>query len=218
MNNAWSNIKSNDYDAHMSHPNVGQTQMLNRITKEQFELISQQKYPAPNVAILGITNGNGLEHVVACGIAKVIGIDINKTFLDECKERYGDLKSKLNLFQIDLMSETAKAVEIISESDLIIANLIIKHIHLDNFMKIISALPKHNQIISCVIQVNPDGTTLSKSGFEDVFKVIAEEREEENEDLIISEMKNSKFTLTNRYVHDLPNGKQFVRLDFIAYD
>jgi hypothetical protein len=38
-NNAWHNIKPEDYDAHMLHPNVAQTQILNKIIKEQFELI-----------------------------------------------------------------------------------------------------------------------------------------------------------------------------------
>ena len=65
-----------------------------------------------------------------------------------------------------------------------------------------------------MIQINPDGVALSKSGFEHVFEVIANQREEENEDLIIPLMNENGFTLTDRVVYDLPNGKQFIRLDF----
>jgi len=215
-NNAWHSIKPNDYDAHMSHPNVAQTQMLNRIIKEQFELLPQEQRSASCVAILGITNGNGLEHVIPCGIAKVIGIDINKSFLDECRARHNDIKSRLNLVQLDLMEDTTKSVEILSECDLIIANLLIRHIHLENFIRIIAGLPKKNQIISCVIQVDPDGIAVSKSGFEHVFEVIANQRGEEKEDLIVPLMNENGFAITNRAVYDLPNGKQFVRLDFTA--
>jgi len=215
-NNAWCHIKSADYDAHMSHPHVAQTQMLNRITKEQFELIPQELRLSSCAAILGITTGNGLEHMISCGIAQVIGIDINKDFLDECQARFANIESRFDLFQLNLMTDTIQAIDILSNCDLIIANLLIKHIHLENFVKIMVGLPKHNQIVSCVIQIDPDGTAVSKSGFEHVFDDISKQREEENEDLIVSSMEESGFLFTNRVVYDLPNGKQFVRLDFNA--
>ena len=216
INNAWNFIKPDDYDAHMSHPNVAQTQMLNRIIKEQFDLLPQERRSVSCVAILGITNGNGLEHVIPCEISKVIGIDINKNFLDECRVRYDYIGSRLNLFRLDLTTDTDETVEAISECDLIIANLLIKHIHLDNFIRIIAGLPGKNQIISCVIQINPDGVAVSKSGFEHVFEIIANQREEEKEDIIVPLMKKNGFAITNRVIYDLPNGKQFIRLDFYA--
>jgi len=141
-NNAWNLIKPDDYDAHMAHPNVAQIQMLNGIVKEQFDLLAKKPLSNSCVAILGITNGNGLEHVVPCGIKNVIGIDINKDFLDECRLRYSDIKSRLNLVQLDLMTDVMKSVEILSGCDLIIANLLIKHIKLNNFIRIIKELPK----------------------------------------------------------------------------
>ena len=216
QNNAWHHIKPSDYEAHMSHPNVAQTQMLSKIMKEQFQLLSPKQRSNSCVAILGITNGNGLEHVVPCGLIQVIGIDINKAFLDECRIRFAEIEKRLNLYQIDLMIDTSMSVEILSKCDLIIANLLIKHIHLDNFSKIIAGLPKRNQIISCVIQVNPDGVAVSESGFEHVFNAIANQREEENEDMIIASMLQNGFILSNRVAYDLPNAKQFVRLDFVV--
>jgi len=215
-NNPWQDITPGDYDAHMSHPNVAQTQMLSRITKEQFGLLPQAQIPNAYVAILGITNGNGLEHIVSLGIKKVIGIDINEAFLNECRTRFSQIESRLDLFQLDLTTDTAKSIEILSNCDLIIANLLIKHIRLENFMKIIAGLPKRSQIVSCVIQINPDGEALSKSGFEYVFDGVSKQRESENESLIISSMAENGFNITNRIVYDLPNGKQFIRLDFVA--
>ncbi len=216
MSNAWHDIKPNDYDAHMAHPNVAQIQMLNKIVKEQFELLSQEQRLHSCVAILGITNGNGLEHIIPCGIAKVIGIDINEAFLKECKARFADIKSRVNLYQLDLMVDTTKSIEILSQCDLIIANLLIKHIHLNNFIKIIDGLSKRRRIVSCVIQVNPDGVAVSRSGFEHVFDEIARLREEENEELVTQSMIEKGFTLTNRKIYTLPNGKLFIRLDYLA--
>ena len=212
--NAWHFIKPNDYDAHMSHPNVAQTQMLNKIIKEQFELLPKKQRSNSCVAILGITNGNGLEHVIPCEMAKVIGIDINKSFLDECRVRYKNIEKRLYLLQLDLTENISKSVGILSECNLIIANLLIKHIHLDNFIRIVAGLPKKSQIISCVIQINPDGMAVSKSGFEHIFEIITNQREDEKEDLIIPMMIESGFVVINRVVYNLPNKKQFIRLDF----
>ena len=214
MENPWHNIKTNDYDAHMSHPNVRQTQLLSRIFNEQFELIPANIRPAARVGILGITNGNGLEHVISCNIGHVVGIDINQDFLDECAKRFPNLKERLTLCRIDLMTEITDAVKVLSECDLIIANLLIKHIHLNNFMRIINRLPKHGQIISCVIQVNPDGLILSASGAEHVFTSVSEHEEVENETSIDAAMKESGYSLFNRKVYDLPNGKLFIRMDY----
>ena len=213
-NNAWHFIKPNDYDAHMSHPNVAQTQMLNKIIREQFELLPKKQRPNSCAAILGITSGNGLEHVIPCGIAKVIGIDINKSFLDECRVRYKNIETRLNLLQLDLTEDISKSVGILSECNFIIANLLIKHIHLDNFIRIVARLPRKSQIISCVIQINPDGIAVSKSGFEHIFEIIANQRGEEKEDLIVSMMLESGYVVINRAVYNLPNEKQFIRLDF----
>jgi len=213
--NAWQDITPYDYDTHMSHPNVAQTQMLNRIIKEQAALV-QERYAAARVAVLGVTNGNGLEHMDVSGIAEVIGVDINEAFLRECQARYAHMQAKVKLVRMDLMKETERAIEVLSGCDLLIADLLIKHIHLDNFMRIMAGLPKHNQIVSCVIQVNPDGVAVSHSGCERVFDGVSVQREEENEDTIVSSMHENGFGLVNRVVYTLPNGKLFVRMDFIA--
>lgn len=214
-NNAWHHIKPSDYDAHMSHPNVAQAQMLSKIMKEQFELISAERRSSSCAAILGIANGNGLEHAALSGLAKIIGIDINKAFLDECKLRFAEIESRLSLHQIDLMTETSKAIKALLDCDLIIANLLIKHIHLDNFAKIVAGMPKRDRIISCVIQVNLDGAAVSKSSFEHFFEAIADQRWEEDEGMIIEALSQNGYAASSRIVYDLPNGKQFVRLDFM---
>jgi len=214
--NIWHDITPHDYDAHMSHPSVGQTQMLNKIIKEQFELIPVGKRPEACVAILGITNGNGLEHVHSCGIGHVLGIDIHPLFLEECKNRYADLSEKLSLFQLDLVADMPEAIDVLSPCDLIIANLLIEHIHLDNFTKLVGGLPRHGQIVSCVIQVNPNGVIRSESGMEHIFDTVVTQVEEENENNIQSAMELCGYLFKNKTPYDLPNGKQFVRLDFIA--
>ena len=216
QDNAWCKITPEQYDAHMSHLAVAQTQALNRITREQLELLPVERRPGSTAAILGITNGNGLEHVLPLDIGAVIGIDINEPFLDECRARYPEVRQRLRLYALDLTRDTDEASALLSGCDLIIANLLIKHIGLDIFMRIVDGLPRHGQIVSCVIQVDPDGTALSHSGYEHVFTGVSRQRADESEASVVPAMETAGFAPTGRFVYDLPNGKQFVRMDFAA--
>ena len=214
--NPWYSIKVEDYENHMQHPDVAQMQMLNQIMRRQIESIPADERSGAVVAILGITNGNGLEHIKPLHIKKVIGIDINEEFLDCCRQRYHALGDALCLEQIDLVEEKDRAVEALKEADLIIANLLIEHIHLDRFVAIIGELPRHGQRISCVIQVNPDGAIVSASGYEHAFDEVLTIVEEADEKNLALRMGEIGCLLNTKTSYSLPNGKVFVRLDFGA--
>lgn len=214
-NNPWNKIDANAYDAHMGHANVAQLQMQKKILREQFEIISDSKKSTAIVAILGITNGNGLECVNELNIGTVIGIDISENFLDECKRRYHYLGSTLKLERIDLVNERSRASIILNDTDLIIANIVIEHIHLDNFIRLIKSLKKFNRIISCVIQYNSDGNVVSSSGYESTFNEILPTVQEIGKDDIIEQMKTIGYLLQYSKDYILQNGKIFIRLDFI---
>jgi len=214
LDNPWLRIKAEDYDLHMGHVNVAQLQMLNLIMKEQFNIIPEELRPMSEYAILGITNGNGLEHIDSMKIGKVIGIDINKAFLDECLQRYGYLGKRLELLQIDLIKEKKSVIMNLIRPQLIISNLLIEHIHLDNFIDILQKLPKQNRIVSCVIQYNQDGIIASTSGHEHVFNEILPMVEEVNENDIIQSMQILGYALELRKEYILSNRKIFIRLDF----
>ncbi|MDR1194529.1 MAG: class I SAM-dependent methyltransferase [Peptococcaceae bacterium] len=212
--NPWNRIKARDYDLHMGNVNVAQLKMLGLIIKEQLTLIQEEARPGSECAILGITNGNGLEHVDSMKIGKVIGIDINQLFLDECLQRYGYLGDRLKLARVDLIKDKKSAIEQLKGSDLIIANLMIEHVHMDNFIEILRGLPKRNRVVSCVIQYNPDGTIASKSGYEHTFDEIMPTVEEADESDVVQSMLISGYNLELRKEYPLPNGKIFIRLDF----
>lgn len=199
----------------MGHSNVAQLQMQKIILREQFELISDSKKSTAIIAILGITNGNELECVSELKIGTVIGIDISEKFLKECKRRYHYLGSTLKLDQIDLVNERSRASIILNNTDLIIANIVIEHIHLDNFVSLIKNLKKFNRIVSCLIQYNPDGGIVSSSGYETTFNEILPTVQEIAKDDIIEEMNKIGYLLQCSKDYILQNGKVFIRLDFI---
>ncbi len=210
--NPWNSIKLSDYINHMSNKNVLQTQILNTIIKEQLEIISNIQNSS--VAILGITDGNGLEHINPLKVCEVVGIDINKEYLCQCKESHEHLSSILNLQCIDLMTEKNKAVKLLENSDLIIADLIVEHIHLDNFTEIISMLPQKSRTVSCVIQYNPDGSLISSSGYEHTQDCLLSIIEEQSEEEITDRLSNIGYKLIFKKVYNLPNDKLFIRLDY----
>lgn len=211
MDNPWNSIPINDYLNHMENDNVYQLQVLNSIIKEQ---LNQLNSSYKNVAILGITDGNGLEHIDSSKINKLVGLDINTDYLQLCSNNYKQLDKILHLHCVDMINEKSKAVKLLNDVDFIIANLIIEHIHLDNFIDIIIRLPYRSRRISCVIQHNSDSSFISHSGYEKVFECLIQIIEEIDEDKLKNSMEaiNYKPVLRNQY--SLQNDKHFIRLDF----
>ena len=160
INNPWRQLPHDTYEKHMGHENVRQLEMLSRIFGNQLAFVADMQMPT--IAVLGITGGNGLKNITAGRYKSVIGIDINKEYLNICRNRYSHLP-ELELYQVDLMIEKERAVDILKQTDLVTANLLVKHIHLDNFMDIVGKL--HKSVVSVTVQFNPDGQSLSHSGY-----------------------------------------------------
>ena len=113
------------------------------------------------------------------------------------------------------MNDKIKINNILDNADLIIANLVIEHIHLDNFIDILKQLTERNRIISCVIQYNPDGALISNSGYEHTTYCLLPIIEEQTEEEISNRVISAGYKLIFKKVYDLPNGKSLIRLDYI---
>ena len=117
-----------------------------------------------------------------------------------------------NVHQIDLMAEKNRAVDILKHCDLVTANLVVKHIHLDNFMDIAGRLEK--PIVSVTVQYNPDGQPLSQSGYESAFADIQTHGKNCDEATLDAAMRGAGYMQTGRAEYELPNKKVFIRLDY----
>ena len=207
--NPWCSLPYEIYEKHMGHENVKQLEMLQRIVRDQLALV--EKLDKPVVAMLGITDGNGLTHVQPGAYEAVIGLEINREYLDICRKRYAYLP-ELALYQIDLMTEKDRAAVLLNGADLITANLLVKHIHLDNFIDIVGRLTK--PIVSVTQQFNPDGQPVSRSGLEAEFDEIQRHGEACGEEALTAAMRGTGYALFGRAEYGLPNGKIFIRLDY----
>jgi len=207
--NPWRQLPHEVYEKHMGHEHVRQLEMLSRIFRDQLALVAEIEKPV--IAILGITGGNGLENIQAGRCGSIIGIDINEEYLTICRECYAYLP-ELELHQIDLMTEKDRAVGMLKHVDLVTANLLVKHVHLNNFVDIIGKLDK--PIVSVTIQFNPDGQSLSHSGYEAAFEEIQTHGENHDEAALTTAMLDAGYCMIGREEYLLPNEKVFIRLDY----
>lgn len=83
MNSPWLTIPLEDYEGHMALPNVAQARM---IANEFAELL--KIYNPISAAIIGCAGGNGIEKAVAAGVTRLVGIDLNPTYIKAAEERY----------------------------------------------------------------------------------------------------------------------------------
>jgi predicted RNA methylase len=205
MQNAWLGVPISDYEAHMSFEGVEQLQALNQILSEQLDAFDTE-----SVMILGITGGNGLEHIDTAKIKEIIGIDINPEYLAVCKERHAELGTKLRLMNMDVTSAEA----ILPHADLVIANMFLEYVNLHDFArKLIAAEPVY---FSCTYQQEKTSGIqfVSSSPYADVFDDVSELHSTVAADEVKREMSEIGMALTGTTEYPLPNGKAFVRLDF----
>jgi len=104
--NAWNEIPLEDYERHMKHNEVAQSQLLNSLTSKYL-----QKYTPQNPLFLGISGGNGLEHIDLNKTKTVYGIDVNQSYLEETKKRFGERIEKLVLINADISTSNESFVK-----------------------------------------------------------------------------------------------------------
>ncbi len=204
MRNPWEKIKLDDYENHMSLDSVYQLQVLNQMMKGQFAT-----YDIESVMILGIAGGNGLEHIDTNKIKKVYGVDVNQSFLSECVNRYGDLGENFEPVCADLLAENLQ----LPESDLLVANLLVEYIGYDCFLKVVTQVAP--EYVSCIIQINTGSSFVSDSPYLHAFDCLEEVHHQMDEDALENSMSEIGYRKVECLERELPNGKKFVRLDFV---
>ncbi|HLA57484.1 MAG TPA: hypothetical protein VK622_01925 [Puia sp.] len=95
--NPWLYIPLEDYETHMSHHLVGQSTLINALTKKYLDEINPE-----TVIFLGIAGANGLEHIDNQTTQSVYGIDINQDYLDTAFKRFKHRIPSLQLMKLDI--------------------------------------------------------------------------------------------------------------------
>lgn len=205
MINPWESMDLSIYESHMSAGDVFQLQTLCTITKQQINA-----YDHTYVTILGIAGGNGLEHIDVSKTKKVYGLDVNMQYLTECKERYPGLTGILELTCCDLSIPKT----VLPCSNILICNLIIEYLGEERFVELIKNNKNNLNIVSCVIQKNNDNTFVSHSNVKSAFDNINAIHQDICPNKLSVLFEKIGFCLLQSMAYPLPNGKEFIRMDF----
>lgn len=203
MQNPWNEIHLSDYEKHMSLNSVLQLQTLNEMMRGQLTA-----YPVSSVMILGIAGGNGLCHVDPARIRKVYGVDVNESYLEECRSRYPELDGLFLPVCADLRDRGL----VLPAADLVVANLLIEYIGYGNFQKVIQTVKPC--YVSCAIQIDSGSDFVSDSPYLHVFDRLDEVHCQMDETELCRSMQQIYYKTIDREEFPLPNGKKLVRLDF----
>lgn len=193
-----------DYENHMQLDSVMQLQTMNRMMKRQFSSCDVK-----SAMVLGVAGGNGLEHAAACGFKRLYGVDINREYLQRCRERYPKLDGILECVCANLINPDT----VLPHADLLIANLLIEYIGYDCFCQTVVQI--RPQFVSCIIQINTDDGFVSDSPYLHVFDRLESVHHQMSEDELAAAMQSIGYRLSRIMDEPLPNGKKLVQMDFV---
>jgi ubiquinone/menaquinone biosynthesis C-methylase UbiE len=149
--NPWLQIPVEEYEGHMSAPNVQQLQMLDAIFEEILDQFSPQ-----SLCVLGSTAGNGFQHLMRRTFERVVGIDINFKYTAECRAWFIQDIPNLQLICADLND-----LELADSSfDLIHAALIFEYVDVKKLLPKIYRWLKYGGLLSVVLQLPDENLTL----------------------------------------------------------
>ncbi len=202
--NPWQKISAGDYESHMSAANVLQSQALNKIFKDALESFSPE-----NLCVLGCTTGSGFENINVSVTKKVVGVDINREYLEILKERFGKSIPGLELSHSDI-----NAVELPSyQFDLIFAALIFEYVDVEKVLKDISKRLNLDGVLVVVLQLkNENMNAVSDTPYQSL-KLLNHLFNYVEPEYFIKKAGELGLIKTKSYEYDLNTGKKF----FVGY-
>jgi SAM-dependent methyltransferase len=203
--NPWLHIPLEDYEQHMSHHMVGQSTLLNALTKKYLDEIK------PATAIfLGIAGGNGLEHIDNQITKSVYGIDINPEYLDTASKRFRLSIPSLQLLNLDIIQHS----ETICQADFVWAALVLEYTGIDKAFAFSTNNMRKGGHLVVLIQSNNNKQSVSPTGIESVKKA-AEIFSIVDPEELLSKAADTGYRLIAKEENILPNGKSIITFLFV---
>jgi SAM-dependent methyltransferase len=148
VKNPWLEIALAEYEGHMSLPAIGQARMLGDV----FESLLREFLPQ-SVAVIGCAGGNGFERVAGDVTTRVVGVDINPTYIDAARARFSGRLQGLELHAADIESDGV----LFEPVDLIYAALVLEYVNLPATLGRLAFLLKPGAILATVVQLDRPG-------------------------------------------------------------
>ena len=160
MRNPWLDIALADYEGHMGLPEVAQAELV----ADVFGSLLVDRAPH-SVAVLGCAGGNGFDRISPLVSERVVGVDINPTFIDATRTRFQGRFRALELVVADLRTDEVT----IEPVDFVYAALVFEHMDLHAAWRSIRSLLREGGIVGTVVQLPTRGfDAISPSAYSSV--------------------------------------------------
>ena len=144
MRNPWLDIPLDDYESHMSLPEVGQAQMI----AEQLDL-ALDRWAPKSIAVIGCAGGNGLDKVAGGTVERIVAVDVNPDYIEQTRARYAQRLPGLELVCADAQSESL----IYRPVDFTYAALLFEYVGALSTLKALKRNSRPNAVLTTVLQL-----------------------------------------------------------------
>jgi hypothetical protein len=189
----------------MSHPTVGQLELLSALTKKYFDITQPR-----SSMFLGVAGGNGLEQIDPVITKELIGIDINQHYLDTTVRRF---QTRFDSFRTINLDITDNSNITINKVELVWAALIVEYVGIENALTFSRNNLSDNGHLVITTQSNRGAKSVSPTGVESV-KSLGPIFQSVDSDVLCQKAAVMDFTLVNKEENELPNGKSFFTFQF----
>ncbi len=148
MINPWLTIPLEDHEGHMALPYVGQAKML---VNEFEELL--KTYAPTSAAVIGCAGGNGFEEAAKAGVARLVGLDINPSYIADAKARYAGRMTGLELYCADIAGDAPELRPV----DLIYGALVFEYVDIAKALKNLRGICLPGGILAALLQLPKEG-------------------------------------------------------------
>jgi ubiquinone/menaquinone biosynthesis C-methylase UbiE len=161
--NPWLTIPWQDYEGHMSHPAVKQSQFLSEVFRGAI-----RKYEPESLVALGCATGNGFEHIDPKVSRRVVAVDINHRYLSILQDRFRSLIPGLECICDDVVKCELEA----EGYDLAHCALIFEYLEPSSLIKRIERWLRPGGVLVVVLQLpSPNSVKVTKTQFKSLKRL-----------------------------------------------
>lgn len=205
MNNPWLQIPLSDYERHMALPSVGQAALLST------ELATAlQRHRPGSVAIVGCSGGNGFGQLESMHLNRVVGIDINPTYIEAARQRYEDRLAGLELHVADIESGLSGILPV----DLIFAGLLFEHVDIRRTLQSLLGLLADEGTLVIVLQRPHAAVSMISPSPYTSLQPLSHSMQLRNPDEVLEIGQSLGLSRMSSGTLLLASGKEFERLTF----
>jgi len=205
VRNPWLEIPLSDYEGHMALPEIGQAKML----ADELESAVRQRAPR-SIAIIGCSGGNGFERLIDTTVERIVGVDINPTYVAEARARFGTQLPNLTFYVADVQD----ALPNIMPMEMIFAGLIFEYVDLRAAMNNLRWLCAPGGTLVAVLQApSAEEKAVSPSPYRSLRRLAPVMRLRDVREVKCLAAEVGCALATGRTL-TLPSGKSFIVLSF----